>query len=439
MYRSACLLTLLSLTIGACGSSSDDETGDTNNTPATNTMGSISLTPGDSDSMPTTAGETTAGSVSDTMDAETTMTPTGGSTTFDPNDCGEAQIMIPIVTPNVMLVLDKSGSMVKPPNAATMDPGGFWDHDNDDPDGDGLLDDGVTPATAQQTRWRSLYATVDFIVTTFDASMNLGMNLFPSTDAIAEYDESACPVNSTVEVPVAPMNASNILAAMPSADVGDKPPGEFIAGGTPATKGVEAALAELMSIDTTQPKFMLLITDGAANCPAGAEDQALFEVYDDGLPAVVSEANSLGIPTYVIGIGIKNVTSGTTPDGNPDSTNTFDKLNELANMGGVPQAGDVAFYDTQNQLQLQAALESISMQILSCTIALDPVPVYPDYVEVTVNGMEYGKDQVADCAAEDGWQFTNAEKTEIELCGAACESFQMTGALDAQYRCPNSG
>jgi hypothetical protein len=85
------------------------------------------------------------------------------------------------------------------------DPGGYWDHDND-------------PNTPTQTRWKSLHETVDFIVNTFNNSMNLGMNLFPSKSAKAEYSEAACVVNDAVEVPVGPTNAAAILAAMPGAD-----------------------------------------------------------------------------------------------------------------------------------------------------------------------------------------------------------------------------
>ena len=143
--------------------------------------------------------------------------------------------------------------------------------------------------------------------------------------------------------------------------------------------------------------------------------------------------NMGGIPTNYHGEVL------TLKDGNPDSTNTYDKLNELATLGGKPRPGDVKFYDTQNQVELQTALSEISMQILSCTIDLDPVPKYPDYVEVTVNGVAYGNKQVMDCMTEDGWMYTNPEKSQIELCGKACSDFQMTGALDAQYRCPNSG
>ncbi|HEY0133836.1 MAG TPA: hypothetical protein VGB85_07140, partial [Nannocystis sp.] len=142
----------------------------------------ILSTPLGTDTTPT---PTTTDAVTDGMESTSgSPTTTGaGGTTFDPNDCGEAQIQIPIVTPNVMLVLDKSGSMVSMPS-------GYWDHDNDDPNDDGVKDSDpnmMEAATPRITRWQSLHEVVEFIVGAFDNSMNLGMVLFPSTTAKADY------------------------------------------------------------------------------------------------------------------------------------------------------------------------------------------------------------------------------------------------------------
>ncbi|MCY1061093.1 VWA domain-containing protein [Nannocystis sp. SCPEA4] len=420
--------------VGLVGCGDDGKQVDT--TGSSNTMTGILTLPGTS-TEPTSTSSATEPSTTETVPTGTqgqTTDSATASTTFDPNDCGEAVIDIPIVTPNVMLVLDKSGSMVTPDK-------GYWDHDGDDANNDMIKDDDpnmMEPATPRITRWKSLYSVVDFITTTFENSMNLGAVLFPSKMAASAYNATACPVNMTPEVEIAPMNGQAILNAIPGADETDM----TIKGGTPATKGVKAALGELGTIQDGQPQFIILVTDGAANCAEDAANNAeLFEQYDDNLAAVVGDAfTNLNIPTYVVGIAIKDETSAMTNDGNPDNTNTFQKLNELADTGGRPRAGDTKFYDTQNQVELQMALEEISMQILSCTISLDPVPKYPDYVEVSVNGMAYGNTQVANCdGSEDGWMFTSPDMNEIILCGKACADFQMSGVLDAQYRCPNSG
>jgi hypothetical protein len=279
----------------------------------------------------------------------------------------------------------------------------------------------------------------DLIANGFNGSMNMGMVLFPSKTAKADYSEIACVVNATPEVPVGPSNAANIIAAIPSATA-DK---TVIQGGTPATKGIKTAVAELEKAPADQPKFMILVTDGAANCQENAPDTTtLFEQYDAALATTIAEAAAAGIKTYVVGIDISQEVSPVKKEGNPDGVNTYEKLNEVATAGGVPRPGDEKFFNTTNQEELQAALEMISMQILSCTIDLSPAPVYLDYVEVSVQE-KYGKVQVTDCATEDGWQYVPqgdpADPVRIELCGKACSDFQMTGMIDIQYRCPNSG
>jgi len=325
-------------------------------------------------------------------------------------------VSIPIVTPSVMLVLDKSGSMV-------ADPGGFWDHDQD-------------PNTPAITRWNSLYSVVDLIVNNFNDSMNLGAVLFPAKSATSNYSEAACVVSAAPEVPIAGMNAAKILGAIP----GPLTDATMMKGGTPATKGLKVAITELGAAPNDQPKFMLFVTDGAANCQEMAPDTTtLFEVYDDKVATTVADALAMGIKTYVVGIDISQEVSGAAKDGNPDNTNTYEKLNLVADAGGVPRPGAEKFYNTTNQQELQDALNMISMQILSCTIDLDPLPKYPDNVEVS----PYGGMQVKDCMTEDGWQYVPQmnpdDPLQIQLCGQACADFQMSGKLDVQYRCPQSG
>ncbi|MBA3549866.1 MAG: VWA domain-containing protein [Nannocystis sp.] len=352
-----------------------------------------------------------------------------GSTSFDPLDCGEAVVNIPIVTPSVMLVLDKSGSMV-------ADPGGFWDHDQD-------------PATPTITRWNSLYSVVDLIVNNFNNSMNLGAVLFPAKTAAGSYTEAACTVGATADVAIGGMNAAKILGAIPGALTD----ATALKGGTPATKGLKVGISELGKAPAGQPKFMIFVTDGAANCKENAMDLTdLFENYDEQVAPTVAMALAMDIKTYVVGIDISQTVSNDTKDGNPNSVNTYEKLNEVAEAGGVARPGAEKFFNTTNQDELQAALQSISMQILSCTIELDPTPTYPDSVEVDGfrEGLPVGpKDDqipITDCKTQDGWMYLPKidpndpnELTRIELCGAACTDFQMSGMVDIQYRCPDQG
>ena len=403
-----------------CGFGEDNDTGQntSSNSNTMSSMSSITLTTLSTSESDSTASTVTMGSTSEPTSTGTASDSLGssGNTTFDPLDCGEAMVNIPIVTPSVMLVLDKSGSMV-------ADPGGFWDHDQD-------------PNTPAITRWNSLYSVVDLIVNNFNDSMNLGAVLFPAKSATSNYSEAACVVSAAPEVPIAGMNAAKILGAIP----GPLTDATMMKGGTPATKGLKVAITELGAAPNDQPKFMLFVTDGAANCQEMAPDTTtLFEVYDDKVATTVADALAMGIKTYVVGIDISQEVSGAAKDGNPDNTNTYEKLNLVADAGGVPRPGAEKFYNTTNQQELQDALNMISMQILSCTIDLDPLPKYPDNVEVS----PYGGMQVKDCMTEDGWQYVPQmnpdDPLQIQLCGQACADFQMSGKLDVQYRCPQSG
>ena len=436
MKRSACLLSLLSLMsvlTGACAKDPESDSDTNTNTTLTGgimTLPTASASEGDSSSASgTTAGTTSDGSATGTA-SEPTGAPTSGNTTIDVGNCGEAVVDIPIVTPSVMLVLDKSGSMV-------ADPGGFWDHDQD-------------PMTPTITRWNSLYSVVDLIVNNFNNSMNLGAVLFPAKTATSSYSEAACVVGGAPDVPIAGMNAAKILGAIPGALTD----ATVMKGGTPATKGLKVAITELEGAPAEQPKFMIFVTDGAANCQEDAPDTTtLFEMYDDNVATTVAAAAAMGIKTYVVGIDISQVVSGAAKDGNPDNTNTYEKLNLVAEAGGVPRPGDEKFFNTTNQDELQSALQMISMQILSCVIELDPTPFYPDNVEV--NGFREGqpvadpklpKVPITDCASEDGWMYLPKidpndpdELMRIELCGQVCTDFQMSGKVDIQYRCPDQG
>ena len=431
MKRSACLLSILSALTGACTKEASESNSDSSATVnlTDDGIGPLTVTESSGGSGTAVSGTTSDVSASGTMSEPTVPTTGGGNTSFDPDDCGEAVVNIPIVTPSVMLVLDKSGSMV-------ADPSGFWDHDQD-------------PATPTITRWNSLYSVVDLIVNNFNNSMNLGAVLFPAKTAAGSYTEAACTVAAAPDVTIAGMNAAKILGAIPGALTD----ATMLKGGTPATKGLKVGIAELEAAPADQPKFMIFVTDGAANCQENAPDlTTLFEMYDDKVAETVAAALTMGIKTYVVGIDISQVVSGDLKDGNPNSTNTYEKLNLVAEAGGVARPGDEKFFNTTNQDELQAALQSISMQILSCTIDLDPTPMFPNSVEVDGfrEGLPVGPDDdqipITDCKTQDGWQYLPKidpndpnELTRIELCGTACTEFQMSGKVDIQYRCPDQG
>jgi hypothetical protein len=361
--------------------------------------------------------DSTAGS-SGTEGADTSST----TAVQPPDNCGEVDFELVAVPPNVVLVLDKSGSMVSDNDAdGDGEFDGFWDHDAD-------------PMTPVISRWNSLYNVVDFVVTNFDAQINFGGVLFPSADATSQYSASACVVEDVPEIPVGPANGVAILAGIPDALDVD------IRGATPATAGIQTALDHLETLDPTVPQFLILVTDGAANCSADHPDPPdLLEVYDSNLPTLVGTAFSdRDVPTFVVGIDIVDEEVGVGNDGIPEA-NTFVELNAVAEAGGRAKAGSEKFFNTVNEIELMEALGEIAGQVVSCVIPLDPAPENPDFVEVEIGGVAV--DKVDDCDTQDGWVYVNpaGPYDALQLCGSACDAYVEAGLVDATYGCPPAG
>ncbi len=405
----------------------------------------------DSDSLPTGISGASLGTSTDT-DPSTDPTSGSESTTTDPSEgpatdtedgpcmsdddceegyfcnpdgvcflgCGTAMVEeVPFIPPKVILVLDKSGSMVNPEL--------FWDDDNDDADDDGFDDNNpMMMATPKVSRWRSLHDVVTLIGNNFNDKIEVGATLFPSTDAQPVLGQAACLVNDTPEILVAPNNAAAVLAGIPAA--GD----ESLAGGTPAEKGVSTSYNHLKSLDGPGDLIAILVTDGAANCStSAANDMALLDYDDNLVPTVAAAQSNDAIDTYVVGIDISS---------EPDNQGiiTFDVLNDVADAGGVPREGPEKFYNSTNKQELQDALNNILDNVLDCTI--EYVDGFPDGTEPTVDGYPQPLPDEADCSMEDGWKLDKSgDYPVIDLCGALCTQFQESGKLELKFVCIDEG
>lgn len=331
----------------------------------------------------TSVGDTSLGPGSESVTSVGDDSTTVGS---EPVPCQVETTEVLPVPPTVLFLLDKSGSMGNLPEY-------LWDHDDNE-------------QTPKVTRWSSLHAVVKSMVTKFNKTVDFGVKLYPKIDATPYKATGACDVDPGVEVEAAPLNGAAVLAGIPPANFD-------VLGGTPMEGGIKEAFNYLTSLDPEDQRFILMIADG--DISKTCEDQNFYEA----LYYVESAWQDHNIATYVVGIAI-------------DDPNSKSQLTNLADVGGKPNDnGPDPYYSTQNQIELEAAIQQIVDDTLSCTIAVNPEPTQPELFEVWIDDQQYPA--VTDCA-DDGWMWT-AEHSEIQLCGAACNQLKKTGKVEARYYC----
>ncbi|NVB36944.1 VWA domain-containing protein [Pseudenhygromyxa sp. WMMC2535] len=421
MNRSMIMYASIPLVAALAGCPSDDAPSDDANDETGIGVTSTSTSSTGEDEVSTTldTSATTLDTSSETAD--------GTTTSSDGMNCGEVSIVPTYIPPYIVMVVDASASMVN----------NVWDHDLDD-------------NTADVTRWNTLHGVVDTVMQNFGSAMYAGIQRFPSSDACPDatpqnsacYNIDSCTTNTTPEVGVALDNGAAILAAIPGPDAGNTE----VVGGTPATKGINSAVNHLLSQGGANPNYILLITDGAANCNTTLDFPDYIEFYDETLPTTVQAAyDDDGITTFVVGIDIVDQLLGAGMDGAPEA-NPYERLNDVALAGGAPKNEGMdaeKFFNTTNQQELIDAIEAILGEVTDCTIDLTmtdegaPDSQQIPYVEFEVGGEEVPK--VDDCDSEDGWTWVT-EGEIMTFCGSYCEDFKSGAAsFDGTYGCPPAG
>ena len=294
--------------------------------------------------------------------------------------CGSVVQLVQPVPPDILLVLDKSGSMANRPDNS-MCAGGC----------------------GASSKWAQLTAAIDHVVGAA-TSVNWGLKLFATSNR-------GCGVDPGVEVPVGPSNAAVIMSAIGGAEPGSR---------TPTRLAENAGAAYLATLSDQRPKYLLLATDGLPNCdPANASTTA-----DDspGAEQAVADAFAAGFPTFVIGIG----------DTMAEAT-----LNQFAIKGGVPQTGAAtSYYQVGDTAGLVAAFGRI-LGSVSCVFDL-PVPTgngaSTQNIVVRANGAELP----LDTSHVNGWDYATG-MTQIQIFGPTCDGLMAAkvGDVSVQFVCAN--
>lgn len=332
--------------------------------------------------------------------------PTGGS-----DACEVAQLAAERVIPEMMIVLDRSGSMTG---------GGRW----------------VPSVSAVKGITRELGAIVNFGLTLFPHPRNQpggadDIEMF--SECLETSEPAGCLASRSSEPPDLPTRVTG--GATASCTIGlmvvpvAKDSADAIAwvldrtiplGGTPTSQTLEELLNGHASKADAQPgsQYVLLVTDGLPTCPMGQGRMSTPEDADASNAAIEALAMA-DIRTYVIGYD----TSG---PGNDDLAAVLDGF---AMRGAT---GDLQHRPVEDEASLLEELQQITRSIVRCDLDLDEAPDRPDYVLVQLDGEKLLLND------ENGWKLVG-DRT-IELVGNACEQLK-TGShlVDVTVECAPVG
>jgi len=254
----------------------------------------------------------------------------GGSIDNSPDamNCGTADFGLQRVPADVVIVLDRSGSMQDP------------------------------PPSGGAAKWDQVTAAINQALGSLQNAIRWGLKFFPSDDQ--------CGVNPGVDVQVSDASYMQIPGAIG---------GQYPGGGTPTTDAVHLAGQYLAGIQGPNPKYLLLATDGQPTCAGGVgfggDDQAAIQA--------VGDVAGMGIHTFVVGIATDPMADAT--------LNQMAQNGREPRPGGPP-----SYYPVGNQQDLTNALMAIAGRVGSCVFPLQMAPPDPNMVRVTANGMIVPRD-----------------------------------------------
>lgn len=339
--------------------------------------------------------------------------------------CGFTSFVADPPLVNVLLVVDKSLSMMDKPTGFTSD------------------------------KWTALRGALDATFAQTKSKISFGLDLFPysGTSGQALTDTCEMPTGAAVVVPV---QAGTKTAPLILAALDNNPPD----GGTPTA----AALTRAYGYFTTGAgkslegeKYVLLATDGGPNCNGdlsctAATCTACLDHPDhcpsnqnlcdpkidklgptncldqDASVSAVAQLTKAGIKTIVVGI-----------PGTEAYTNTLDAL---AQKSGVVNPDAPPSYFAVSAASgvtgLSDTLAHITTGLVkSCELHLKTAP--PDLTKlfVVVDGVELARDP----ADGNGWTIPDASISPpvIEITGKTCDQLKTQGAeyINVTYGCPN--
>ena len=296
-------------------------------------------------------------------------------------DCGGFQFELSSVPPNVMVLLDRSGSM------------------SGDVDGTG------------DNRWEVAVNVIKDVTSAFNDVVNFGLATYSSCTP------GGCSAGSVV-TPLLPSNAGNIQLFLDQTVGAGSLDGQGVGlggkllylcnSGAPETStgvSLAALVGEPSLQDADRKNAVLLITDG------GESSECTGSVNGPGGASMLYQQDP---PVLTFAVGFIGASGG--------------QLDQIATAGGTDQS-----YFALDPMELQSSLETILQAVASCSFTLDQIP--PDEAEIYVF---FDKDPGGvPNDSGDGWTYDEATNS-VTFHGASCTAVKdgAVADIDIVYGCP---
>lgn len=304
-----------------------------------------------------------------------------GSTSFDAssgNTRQAADVAASRVIPNVMLVIDQSGSMTQ----GFGDAGSRWD----------VL--------------RDFLLRPDGLIAMFETQVKFGLAMYTAVEGRPNGSQPpTCPMVTSVAPRL--MNYAEISQAYHEAGpLGETPTGDAI-------DAVVDSLPQAQLDRNEGPTVLILATDGEPDrC-----EQLNPQMGQAEAVAAVMRAFSVGIRTFIISVG--------------------DEVSEqhqqdVANAGlGRPMSDNAPYWQAGDDASLRRALTDIIAAQVSCEVALQGSVQSGD---PCLGSVELNTQKLA-CKAPDGWELVDPK--HIRLLGKACSDWKTlkTATVHARFPC----
>jgi hypothetical protein len=278
---------------------------------------------GDSGGSNGVSGGTNAGTNASGGSAGSNGAGSGGS----PSVCQDIMVSAAPTTPDMLIVLDRSGSMKR----------------------------------GSVNRWDPSVSAVRSVTSELEDIVRFGLMMFPR----AGRGGDACePGRLDVEVEIESADEiSRALNGEPS-------------GGTPTGETLEAAFEALdptgmVPDQVIPPKYVLLVTDGQPTCPAGDGMEPPEQADIDLTTKALDKLLDAEVRTYVIGYDTQ------------DDPAFASLMDTFASHGGTGKHRAV-----EDEATLVDEIKEIAGEAIPCSYQLDMEPEDPSFVRVTLDGRQ---------------------------------------------------